>query len=99
MSDKRLLKWNPTLNSAVYMHEDDENIVIETVRDETNLYDENNKLRNEVTSLDRWGDGRVALRGVPPALIEKWKREGNFTKERFYKVMLSEEAQPYKVFG
>lgn len=100
MTFKKILNHNaPTKTTTVY-HEDTEgNIAIQTVRDNTQLFDDNKSLHNMTSSLDRWGDGKVCLRGVPFQLIEKWKAQGLWNKEHFWKVLLSEEAAPYKVFG
>ena len=82
----------------LHQHEDG-SVTLQTIRDERKKFDDNKALHNMTSSLDRWGDGKVCLRGVPPELIQKWKDQGLFTKENFWKVLISDEAKPYKVFG
>lgn len=99
MSFKKILNFNAPTKTATFFHQDNEgNVAIQTFRDNTKLFDDNKSLKNMVSSLDRWDDGRVCLRGVPLELIDKWKQQGLFTKENFYKVLASDEALPYKVF-
>ena len=98
--EKRLLSHNASagITRIAHLH-DDEGLTIQTIRDETKIVDDNKALHNMTSSLDRWDDGKVVLRGVPFELLNDWKAKGWFTKEQFFRCLSDERAQPYKVFG
>lgn len=98
--EKRILTHNPAagITRIAHLH-DDESLTIQTVKDESRIWDDNKGIHNQWTSLDRYGDGKVVLRGVPFELLNEWKAKGWFTKEQFYRCLADERAQPYKVFG
>lgn len=97
---RKVVNYNAdTKTQTIFNQHDDGAVTIQKVKDNTELFDDNKSLHNMTSSLDRWGDGKVCLRGVPFELIEKWKQQGLWTKDNFWKVLLSDEAKPYKVFG
>lgn len=97
---QRILTHNPVagITRIAHLH-DDEQLTIQTIKDESKIWDDNKSLHNMTSSLDRYGDGRVVLRGVPFDLIEDWKARGWFCKEKFHLCASDERAAPYKVFG
>ena len=97
---KRLISANPALKRQTWYHEDTEgNVTIQELQDNTQLFEDNKAILNETSSLDRYGDGRLVLRGVPHRLTEKWKKLGWFEKGQEWRILNDPEAQPYKVFG
>ena len=96
-TDKRILTANKDSQTIGHFH-DDGSLTIEKKTDYTKKFEDNKAIRNMVTSLDRWGDGKMVLSGCPPELIQEWKQKGWFTKESFYKCLADPRAQPYKVF-
>lgn len=100
MSMKQLLNYNALAKVAHYWHDTgDGGAVIERVADETQVIEDNKALRNMTSSLDRWGDGQIVLRGVPMPLVDDWRSRGWLEKDQFWRCLKDERAEPYKVFG
>ena len=98
--DSRIVHINPAANIVERLHfNEDGSITHQVTKDETEIVEQNKAIHNMTSSLDRYGDGRVVLRGVPPQLIDEWKQKGWFTKEQFFRCLADERAQKYKVFG
>ena len=96
---KELIHYHAPTKTKTFLGRDDSGCaIVHKEQDATQIFDDNKALRNEVTSLDRWDDGKTVLRAVPFWLIEDWKSKGWFTKDYFHKCMADERAQPYKVF-
>ncbi|MFZ9767192.1 MAG: hypothetical protein ACO3C4_01710 [Candidatus Limnocylindrus sp.] len=57
---RKLFSHDPLTGITKYWHydPDTDRAYIETVQDVQPLIDQNTALRNEVTRLDRWGDGK-----------------------------------------
>lgn len=96
---KELIHYHAPTKTKTFIGEDEAGrTIVHKEQDTTQIWDDNKALRNEVTSLDRWDDGKTVLRAVPFWLLEDWKKKGWFTKEMFHKCMADERAQNYKVF-
>lgn len=61
---KRLFSHDPVFGVTKYWHWDEmsDEVAIETVQDIEPLLEYNQRLRNDQTSLDRWGDGKVVAK-------------------------------------
>lgn len=77
----------------------DDSVTIQTLRDETKTVEENKALHNMTSKLDRYGDGRMVLCGVPHELTMKWRKRGWFEKGKEHLILNDPEARKYKVFG
>ncbi len=98
--DTRIVHTNPEARIVQKLHiHDDGAMTLQTTKDETAIVEENKSIHNMYSSLDRWDDGKVVLRGVPFELLDEWKKKGWFTKEKFYLCLTDERAAKYKVFG
>lgn len=98
--DSRIVHVNQAAGIIEKLHfSDDGSITHQITKDETQLVNENKTIHNMTSSLDRWDDGKVVLRGVPFQLLDEWKRKGWFTKEQFHRCLADERSAKYKVFG
>jgi hypothetical protein len=98
--DSRIVHVNPAANIVEKLHfHDDGSITHQVTQDETALVEENKAIRNQTSSLDRWGEGRVVLRGVPFPLLEEWRKRGWLEKDQFWRALADERSVKYKVFG
>lgn len=98
--ESRVVYANPLAGIVKKLHfHDDGAMTLQESKDETRIVEENKGIHNLWTSLDRYGDGKVVLRGVPPQLIAEWKSKGWWSKENFWRCLADERAAKYKVFG
>lgn len=96
--DSRTVYANPLSGTVQKIHfHDDGAMTLQTTRDMTQVVDENKSLSNMTSSLDRWGDGKIVMRGVPHELTRKWKERGWFEKDQQWRILTDPEAQPYMV--
>lgn len=97
---KRLFSHDPTFGVTKYWHWDEmtDEVAIETVQDIEPLLERNNRLRNEQTSTDRWGDGRIVA-SIPMVEYAKMLADGKQHDQKYLRSWLNaSENRKFRVF-
>ena len=96
MQSKRLFSRDPVSGVEKWFHYDDDTdqCVIETVQDAQHIVDDATRIRNNKTSLDRWGDGKH-VGFVPMSIYSKWCAEGKLGDQRVIREFLNDPQNKY----
>lgn len=90
---RKLFSHDPLTGITKYWHydPDTDRAHIETVQDVQPLIEQNNSLRNEVTSLDRWGDGKKVA-DIPLHIYWDLKKKGILDDQKALRRWLNDPA-------
>lgn len=96
---RRLFSRDPTFGVTKWWHYDADTDVatIETVQDVEPLLDRNASLQNNVTSLDRWGDGKIVA-SIPMSIYAEFLASGKINDQAFMRRWLNDrDNRKYRV--
>ena len=90
---RRLFSRDPSTGITRWFHYDEatEESTIHTEQDIEPILELNQKLRNNQTRLDRWGDGKIVA-SVPMTIYSEWVASGKINDEAFIKRWLNDPA-------
>jgi len=88
---KKLFDVDPVLGLTRYFHynEETDEACLQTTQDVQPVIESATRMRNSLTSLDRWGDGRVVAQ-VPLSIYFSWMREGKDKDDAFLRRWLND---------
>lgn len=88
---KRLFDTDPVLGLTRYFHYDEatDEMSLTVEQDVTPVIESATRMRNSLTSLDRWGDGAVVAQ-VPLSIYYQWMREGKDRDDAFLRRWLND---------
>lgn len=88
---KKLFSHDAELGITRYFHYDEntDQATISTHQNLSPLLEQTKRYRNQQTSLDRWGEGRVVAQ-VPLALYYEWLKEGKTNDDAFLRRWLND---------
>ena len=93
MRSKRVFSHDPASGVTKYFHYDDDTdqCWIETAQDAQGIVDAATAARNNVTSLDKWGDGRH-VGYIPVSVYAKWCAEGKLGDQATIRAFLNDPS-------
>lgn len=88
---KRLFDHDPTTGISEWFDYDElsNTFSLTTTQDVSKLVEENKQAYQNVTSLDRWGDGRVVAR-IPLSIYTQWIQDGRDKDDAFLRRWLND---------
>lgn len=91
MSERRLLNYDPVFGTREYFvpSDDGDSFTIETVQDTAPIFDQNKRDMSNVSSSDRWGDGKLVAR-IPMEVYSDWKAKGYMADQKKLKSLLDD---------
>lgn len=96
MQDRRLFSHDPTSGVTKWFHYDDDTdqVTIETVQDAQHIVDAATRIRNNVTSLDKFGDGKH-VGFIPQAVFAEWCAKGQLGDQKVIRAFLNDPQNKY----
>lgn len=97
---KRLFKHDPAAGITSYFHYDDatDKVTIETVQTLDAILEQNLRRRNNQTSLDRWGDGKIVA-SIPAIVHAELLASGKYRDQAYMRRWLNDpDNKKYRIF-
>lgn len=96
---RRLFSHDPVFGVTKWWHDDpmSDQVAIETVQDVEPLLDRNVAAANEVTSLDRWGEGKLVA-SIPMSVYAELLASGKIKDDAYMRRWLNDrDNRKYRV--
>ena len=98
---RRLFSRDDVTGITKWFHYNDatDEVTIHTEQDLGDFLEQNQKMRNNQTSLDRWGDGKIVA-SIPMTIYAQWLVDGRANDQAFLKRWLNDpENKVYRTFA